>query len=102
LAAETMFLDLEIDELLTDAASIEIAAAEGWTQKAGKLQTAAPATEGYSIGQETYKLASLKDRVKVCLDMAAHYRSMSVSKGSSVGSLMLTVGPHHHHGGCHG
>jgi hypothetical protein len=88
---ETLFSDEEINDLITEAASIEAAAAEGWTQKAGKLQTGEPATEGYSAGQETYKLTSLKDRVKMCLDMAAHYRQLAIERRGKMGSLMLHV-----------
>lgn len=78
--ADTRFLDTELDELLTEAANIYAAAGKGWVIKASLLQSD---IESYSVGQEEYKLTSLKDQLAHALAMAEQYAALSRAAGSA-------------------
>lgn len=84
---DTNFLDSEIDELLTEADSLQGAASAGWMLKAGMLEGQ---IESYTTGQESYKLTSLKDRIAHAKDMAKHYRDNDPVKPQGL-SLFLNV-----------
>lgn len=93
--ADTRFTPAEIDSLLSDAKDKYAAASDGWLIKAGMLQrkmNEAPATQGYSIGNERYDLAKLKEEVEMCLSMAQHYAKLSSNKrGSAIVKVAVPV-----------
>ena len=82
--ADTRFLDSEIDELLTDAAYLEAAAAEGWTRKAARAISERGGLEESSVGSEKLKFVSIDSYRRHCLDMAALYRARVPGVGSRV------------------
>lgn len=90
--ADTNFLDAELNQLLVESASLNVAAAAGWREKAGLLQGD---IESYSTGTEKYDLTSLKDRLNHALAMAAQYDAAAVSEKESTapGSFILGVCP---------
>lgn len=83
---DTNFTDVELDELLTDAATVFGAASVGWAIKTGLIQGQ---IEKYTVGQETYSLTSLKDQMAHSLAMSERYASMGLS--GSNGSIMARV-----------
>lgn len=84
-AADTRFLDTELDELLTEAENVYQAAAKAWVIKAGLLQGD---IESYSVGQEEYELTSLKDQLAHALTMAEQYASLA-KEGRQVNSGVI-------------
>lgn len=80
--SDTRFLDSEIDDLLREADSIYVAAANGWMEKAGKYQREMGDIERTSTGQESYSLTSLKERMEYALNMAKVYSDLARRKGS--------------------
>lgn len=85
---DTNFTDEEIDELLTEADNIFVAASVGWTMKAGMLQSE---IQKYGVGDENYDITPLRDRLNHALVMAEHYKGMS--EGESGGSFILRSEP---------
>jgi len=90
-ATDTGFADNDLDELLSESASVFGAAAMGWTMKAGMLQSEMGDVERLTLGQETEQLVSLRDRLTYALAMSDKYAAMAKAQGS--GSLMLRVKP---------
>ena len=88
--ADTNFLDSELDQLLTDAATVYGAAATGWTEKAALLQGQ---IESYSVGQEKYDMTSLKDQLTHALAMAEQYREMAKTSGTGGTGVILKIKP---------
>ncbi len=88
--ADTRFGDSDLDEILTEAASIFGAAAVGWTMKAGMCQREMDSLEGYTLGDRDEKLTSLKDRQAYAFAMASQYTAMAQS---TLGSVILQVQP---------
>jgi CMP-N-acetylneuraminic acid synthetase len=84
--SDTNFPDAELDTLLEEARNIYAAAAAGWTEKAGLLQNQ---IESYTVGQERYDLASLKDQLSYALTMSQRY--MDIARGG--GSVMVKFTP---------
>lgn len=87
-AADTRFSEEDIDELLEDAPTLCEAAAAGWTMKAGMYQAEMDGLEQTQLGQESFRLTSLKDRMEYALAMADRYRLMAAS---GVGSRILGI-----------
>jgi hypothetical protein len=89
-ATDTNFTDDELNTILSEAGDIYTAASIGWSEKASLLQGD---VEKYSTGDESYTMASLKDRLTHALSMAKHFADMSSSSGSVSGSFFLNVAP---------
>ncbi|MCL6636030.1 MAG: hypothetical protein K6T29_09760 [Peptococcaceae bacterium] len=90
---DTRFTDSELEDLLTESASIYAAASTGWTMKAGLLQGQ---IESYSAGQEKYDMTSLKDQLSHSLAMAEQYAKMAEKipgTAAGLGSIILKVTP---------
>ncbi len=91
-AADTRFMDKDLDELLTDADTIYGAAAAGWTLKAGMYQAEMGELEQTTAGQETYRLTALKDRQAYALKMAETYAVMDgKAVATTAGSMILKL-----------
>lgn len=88
--ADTRFADLDLDEILTEAASTYAAAAAGWTMKAGMFQGEMDDLESYSLGDRSEKLTTLRDRQAYAFSMASQYAAMA---RNAAGSLILRVEP---------
>jgi hypothetical protein len=86
--ADTRFMTTQIDRLLTRAANINAAAAQGWTLKANMLMGENDGLQGYSVGQEKYTFTELDDALEFCQNRAAHY-----SKLAGAGSMIIAVTP---------
>jgi len=82
--ADTRFSDVDMDELLIEAADIYEAAAAGWTLKAGMFQRELGQIESYSVGQERYDMRKLQDMVNYALKMAETYNRIVASRKSSM------------------
>lgn len=80
--ADTRFTDAEIDELLTEASSIEEAAAAGWRQKAAWAMSERGGLEKSRAGDESHEFVSLETYRKHCLEMASYYSSQVSGRGS--------------------
>lgn len=91
-ATDTRFTDDDLDEMLTEAASIYGAASTGWTMKAGMFQSEMGDVERMTLGQETEQMVSLKDRLAYALAMADKYASMVVG-AAKTSSLILRITP---------
>jgi len=86
--ASTRFTTAQIDRILTRAANINVAAAQGWTMKANMLMGEHDGLQGYSVGQEKYTFTSLDDALEFCQNRATYY-----SKLAGVGSMVVRVRP---------
>lgn len=80
--ADTRFTDAEIDDLLTEASSIEEAAAAGWRQKAAWAMSERGGLEKSRAGDEAHEFVSLETYRDHCLKMAAHYADQVPGRGS--------------------
>ena len=87
---DTRFLDMDLDELLVEAANIYEAAATGWTMKAAMFQRELGQIESYTVGQERYDMRKLQDMVNYALKMAETYIRMAASH---MGSVILKFKP---------
>ncbi len=78
--SESNFTDDELDELLEESDSVFAAASLGWTMKASLVQGEMGGIESLTLGQESEKLVSLRDRVDFALRMADRYKNMAQAK----------------------
>lgn len=64
-AADTLFSNAEIEDLLGQFPDVERAAYEGWREKAAKLSNLVDTTEGNSQKKFSQLLANANDMVKI-------------------------------------
>ena len=88
-AADTKFADDDLDELLAEASNVFGAASMGWIAKAAMLQSEMGDAESLTLGQESERLVSLKDRLEYALRMADTYAAMAKAQGP--GSMFLRL-----------
>lgn len=88
--SDTRFATARIDSMLTAAASIYEAAAEGWTLKATRAMSERGGLEETTAGNERLKFASLTDYRDHCLKMAEMFEGMVPGSG---GSRILAFDP---------
>lgn len=81
--SDTRFTTARIDSMLTAAASIYEAAADGWTLKAARAFSERGGLEQTTAGNETLKFASLTDYYNYCKEMSATFESMVPGSGGS-------------------
>ncbi|SFU40330.1 hypothetical protein [Alicyclobacillus macrosporangiidus] len=81
---DTRFTDAEIDELLTDASTIEDAAAEGWFRKAARAMSERGGLESSQAGDEAHKFVSLEAYRDHCMAMYQAYKQRVPGLGSRV------------------
>lgn len=86
--ANTRFTNTQIDRLLTRAANINVAAAQGWTLKANMLMGENGGLQGYSVGIEKYTFTDIEKALEFCQSRAEYY-----SKLAGAGSRVIKVRP---------
>jgi hypothetical protein len=91
--ADTLFTTTQIDRLLSRAANIYEAAANGWRLKAAKLQQKLSELEEYSVGDETYKYADMQKAVKTALQMADVYDAKATSAQGKNSGVIIKINP---------
>jgi hypothetical protein len=87
-AIDTRFSDGDLDVLLEEADCIEQAAASGWLEKAGILQSEISEVQQITTGAETYKLTSLKEKAEYALTMYDRYVAIAQTKSGYVPILL--------------
>lgn len=70
---DTRFSDADINELLSDAENVYLAASEGWTLKAGKMQSELGVLTETQAGDERHKRVDLSTVRNYCIGMARIY-----------------------------
>lgn len=81
-ADSTRFTDEEIDEFLTEAASLPAAAAEGWTRKAARAMSERGGLDESQAGDQKFKFVSIAAYRDHCLAMARLYSDQIAGAGS--------------------
>lgn len=89
--ADTRFSDADLDDLLNESQTVYGAAALGWTEKAGMLQDEMGEVEETRLGQESYRLVQLKERLAYALTMAKEYGEKDRAQTKTGGSYILSV-----------
>ena len=88
--SDTRFLDVELDELLTEGRNVFGAAAAGWTMKAGMIARELGTLQSHSVGQEEYQIVNMQTAQRTALEMADRYDAMARAAGGS-GSFVVPV-----------
>lgn len=86
--ADTRFPNDEIDELLTEASTLEQAASEGWTRKAARAMSERGGLEESQAGDERHKFVSIEAYREHCLAMAKVYAGKAGRR-----SRLMTLDP---------
>lgn len=76
--ADTPFTADEIDALLTDADTVDAAAAAGWRLRAARAQSETDGLQQFSLDQQAFRFESLKDRREHALAMATQFAAAVV------------------------
>lgn len=84
LAADTRFSADDIDTLLSEAATIQAAAAAGWRLKAAWAMSERGGLQESQAGSERLKFVSLESYRDHCLAMAALYEAQAAGSGSRI------------------
>lgn len=87
--SDTRFIDAQLDRLLTNAENVYLAAADGWTRKAGMLQRELGQLAETQAGDERVTRVNLSTAVNYCLTMAKQYRETGQGQSSDHGSRVL-------------
>ena len=90
--ADTRFSDAHIDRLLTNYPNVYLAASEGWTIKAGRMQRELGHMAETQAGDERYQRVNLTTAVNYCLTMAKQFAEIGNSMASG-GSRLLGIEP---------
>lgn len=83
--ADTLFTDAEIDALLRAYQDLNLAAAQGWSQKAGRVMR--DDLQEIAVGAERYKAISPVDKATHARQMAEMYAQQAPRGGSTIVSI---------------
>ncbi|MEX0975042.1 MAG: hypothetical protein WD024_06840 [Bacillota bacterium] len=90
---DTRFSNADIDDLLTGADNVYLAASEGWTEKAGQLQDGLGPLAETQAGDERHTKVNLTTAVNYCFDMAKVYGAKGKSAAGYGTRLMGLEAP---------
>lgn len=91
--ADTRFTDAELDELLADAANIDLAAAEGWRRKAGMLAREIGQVASSRAGDVQVDMVNLQTAQMYALRMAEEYERRGQNQVAARRSRVLAYEP---------
>lgn len=83
------FTDEELDMLLNESDCVYCAASMGWILKAMQYESTAGEVQEYSIGDEKYKTANIKDLVTAAHQNADKFKDMCNGKNAAYDSSFI-------------
>lgn len=91
--ADTRFADAELDELLAEAANLDLAAAEGWRRKAAMLAREIGLVASTRAGDVQVDMADLESAQSFALRMAEEYERRGQRQQAARRSRVLAFQP---------
>ena len=83
----SLFLEADLDHLLTNADTLNEAASDGWLMKADLLISSMPLAS-IGLGSESYKFQSASEILDYCRKRSRHYAKLA---GKTAGRVFTTA-----------